>query len=76
MDDREVSEHLPRVAKALQDLFGKDQGFMLVVFNNSAGGRTNYVSYCDREEVKLALHELLDFWDGDDGDDVPSHEVN
>ena len=76
MDDVEVSKSLQQVARALEDFFGKDQGWMLVVFNQNAPGRTNYVSNCERTEVRLALDELMAFWDGDDGDDVPSHEVN
>lgn len=76
MDDREVSEHLPRVAGALMKLFGKEQGFMLVVFNGAVDGRTNYVSNCDRDDVRLAIKELFEYWDGDEGDDVPAHEVN
>lgn len=76
MDDRQVSKHLQGVAKALQELFGKDQGFMLVVFNQSSGGRTNYVSNCARDDVRKAVDELFNYWDFDDGDDVPSHEVN
>lgn len=76
MDDREVSKHLKGVASALQELFGDGQGFMLVVFNNAPNGRTNYVSNCARSDVRQAVDELFNYWDNDEGDDVPSHEVN
>ncbi len=76
--DLDISRKLKGIAeylvKKLKKITGQDTGFMLVVFNYDDNSRTNYVSNCDRGEVKEALEELLKKWD-EGMPDIPSHEI-
>jgi hypothetical protein len=73
------------VSEAMQDLMtelnekitkiaGQEMGISLCVFNAVPGGRINYVSNCDRTEVKNAWQSMIKGWD-EGMPDVPAHKV-
>lgn len=80
MVEMHTPEDIVRISKGLQKTAdnidhelsalagGKPVGFSLLVWTD---GRTQYVSNCDREQIKLAMRELLARWDADD--EGPAH---
>ncbi len=74
-----LSRDLQQIAKKLEKIIersaGKPMLYSLVIFNDEAGSRMQYISNTDRECVKSALTSLLLGWDGG-MPDIPAHEVN
>ena len=74
-----VSACLQELAGAIYDGFvevtGESIGFMLMVFPMEEGQRVNYISNCDRDEVKGAMETLLKHW-AEGMPDIPAHKVN
>ncbi|MCA0247650.1 MAG: hypothetical protein LCH93_13620 [Proteobacteria bacterium] len=69
---RAIAEKLDIV---LQRVAGRRMGFSLIVWNESAVERANYISNCPRPEVVKALEQLLARWKAG-MPDVPGHNVN
>jgi len=74
-----LSMELQNLAKKLGVMLEKRAGkpmlFSLVIFNEEAGSRMQYVSNTDRECVINALKSLLIGW-GEGMPDIPAHKVN
>lgn len=72
-----LSLHLPAIAAQLESLLAELAGervlFALHVFGEGGEGRGQYIANCAREDVKMALQELLTRWAQTGGDDGPYH---
>lgn len=54
-----------RIGAALSDNFGRKWGFVLMVFPlNDHGGRCNYISNANREDVTTMLKEQIKRFEG------------
>lgn len=62
------------IDETLQQITGEKMGFCLVVFPETDGSLCNYISNCDRKEVKDALEHLIMRWDMGMRD-VPAHII-
>lgn len=69
---RNISDEL---SAKLEKIAGQPMGFSLLVFNSTANTRMSYISNCARDEVSLAMIELLKGW-REGMDDIPAHKVN
>jgi len=65
--DLKISKELVSIANQLDDklreVAGERMGFSLVVFQSELGSRMNYMSNCERGNVRHALTSLLKGWD-------------
>ena len=59
--------------KTVTEIAGQPMGISLFVFNAEAGGRVNYVSNCDRDQVYSALMSIINGWKSG-MPDIPAHE--
>lgn len=59
---------------SITELAGEQMGIALFVFNAVPGGRINYVSNCNRQEVIAALKSMISGWEAG-MPDIPAHEV-
>jgi hypothetical protein len=63
----EFIEKMNVLAQALNQYLnpiGKKVGFVLLTFNFDEGGRCNYISNADREDIKVLLREQLSYFEG------------
>lgn len=78
-EDIQISKKGQYIARHLDSFLrritGKRMGFVLIAFSFDAEDhRPNYMSNCEREQMKGAMRDLLRHWD-EGMPDVPAHKV-
>jgi len=67
IDETQI-EFMNKLAKVLDDALNPEErkvGFVLLTYNFEDGtGRVNYIGNGDRDDVRVALKELLARWEG------------
>lgn len=65
--EKAVSEAMQEIMtgldKSITEIAGQEMGISLCVFNAEVGGRINYASNCERENVKQAWLSMIKGWD-------------
>lgn len=60
MSKRDARQVMQELANTIGNNIGKDNGFVLIVFNNKGEeSRASYISNCDRTEVIPALEDFI-----------------
>ena len=76
--ERALSLELQELAAVLESKLerraGKKMLFSLLIFNEEAGSRMQYISNTHRDSVLVAMRSLLSGW-REDMPDIPAHEV-
>lgn len=71
LEEKKASELMQELSLVIAEEV-PNMGFMLVIFNNTAGGQVNYASNCERQDVRNAMNELFKKWD-EGMPDIPAH---
>jgi hypothetical protein len=76
-DDLKVSRRLKALAKNLEKniekMSGERMGFALLVFGTEPGAKMQYISNCDRDQMRAAIKSLVAGWEAG-LPDIPEHE--
>lgn len=62
----DTQAHMKQVMQAIETAFPPGAGLVLIQFDQSGpeGPRANYISNCQRSEMRAALKEVIARWEG------------